>query len=504
MNSLFAVIIVNILINFVLSETCPKDTPVFKEGKCQEIYCSKTEYKNGTCIISNPIMEIQWLNDIFINYYGNNVDSFSLVKMKNNDIITITCDSYNSTKIYVDKYSSSDNIPFKSGTWKPMATESQFVGLNGVILKIDNIEYILMCGVVECLLIDFDNGEIYIKSILELTGFSFSNLRSNSYYFKLINLNNENKILYNVIINGVIRFSIVNFITKELEYNIESIIDEDNLVNTENNDQLNCFITKRGYIECLFYTKIDDNLEVKIAIYNQTLNLLGILLLDSQKYTNSETDLYINFNDCFLLKEEIGVYAYYLWNEKKSKPQLFLQINELINNGSNFEFNKFELAEKIEINYDEEALYNANNFYFSQAEFLMKINDNKFSYIYHYSDSKDNVGYKKYMVLIVIEIYNNKNLILRYYKINFNLYDIDINNVSILKSFLLNSNIGISFIPTFLEKDIDKDIEMLVGINQISVIFGFMQYEEDNKEIILDVYQNYEFKICNYLFQYHQ
>ena len=85
MNSLFAVIIVNILINFVLNETCPKDTPVFKEGKCQEIYCSKAEYKNGTCIISNPIMEIQWLNDIFINYYGNNVDSFSLVKMKNND-----------------------------------------------------------------------------------------------------------------------------------------------------------------------------------------------------------------------------------------------------------------------------------------------------------------------------------------------------------------------------------------------------------------------------------
>ena len=92
------------------------------------------------------------------------------------------------------------------------------------------------------------------------------------------------------------------------------------------------------------------------------------------------------------------------------------------------------------------------------------------------------------------KIFNNKNLISRYYKINFNLYDIDINSVISLNSFMFNSNIGISFIPSFINDD-----SMNIGVKQISLIFGFIQYEDDNKNITLNVNQNYEFKIHNYL-----
>ena len=99
---------------------------------------------------------------------------------------------------------------------------------------------------------------------------------------------------------------------------------------------------------------------------------MKILTIDSQQYT--ETDYYYtNFNDCILLKEEIGLYTYYLIPTGISQPQLYLQINELINDGTDFVFNKFETTEKIEIIFDEEAILNENHFYYTQTGYLINL-----------------------------------------------------------------------------------------------------------------------------------
>ena len=493
MNSLLILVAFNMLGNIILNEICERDKPILKDGECQNIFCSETEYINGTCQVSNSIIKIQWLNNLFFNYDEKNVDYFSLIKLENNDIITLAFDS-NNKKFYYDKYFSSDYRPFRLDNWKQLNISYIFSALNGGLLNIDNVEYPLVCDIYNCVLIDIVNDQYYSKSLFEIFGMgpNIAN-REPSYYFKIINLNNEHKILFNFIINGIIKLGIVNFQSKELDYHVEKIVDEDNIVNSDKLDELSCFATKKGYIECLYPKKIDEIVEIRVAIYDSNLNLLKIISIDSQQYIETDYD-YTNLNDCILLKEEVGLYIYFLISTETSQPQLFLQINELINDGTDFEFNKFELPEKIEINFDEEANFNKNHFSSSQTQYLMKINDNKFTYIFYFSDGLETTDSKKYIVLVVFEIFNNKNLISRYYKINFNLYDIDINNVFSLNSFMFNSNIGISFIPSFLDGD------MNVGEKQISVIFGFIQYEDDNKNITLNVNQNYEFKIDNYLY----
>ena len=484
----------NLLGKYILNEICEKDTPILKDEQCQNIFCSETEYLNGICQVSNSIIKVQWLNNLFFNCDEKNVDSFSLLKLENNDIITLAYDSYDTKVIYYDKYFSSEYNPFKLDNWKSIDTSCPFSVLNGVLLKIDNEEYPLLCDISNCVLIDIENEESYSKTFLEMCEIDPKVVKNVfSYYFKIINLNNENKILFNFFNNGIIQLCIVNFQTKELDYQIEKIVDEDNVVNSDELDKLSCFVTKKGYIECLYSLIIDNIIEIRVAIYDQNLILLKILSIDSQQYI--ETDyFYTNFMDCILLKEEIGLYTYYLISTESSQPQLFLQINELINDGTDFKFNKFESAEKIKIVFDEEADFNEIHFYFAQTEYLMKINDNKFTYIFPFSDGLKTINSKRYIVLVVFEIFNNKNLIFRYYKINFNLYDIDINSVISLNSFMFNSNIGISFIPSFINDD-----SMNIGVKQISVIFGFIQYEDDNKNITLNVNQNYEFKIHNYL-----
>ena len=495
MNSLLIFVIFNILEDFILNEICEKEKPILKGDQCQNIFCPEIEYINGVCQVSNSIIKTQWLSNIFFNYNEKNVDSFSLIKLKSNDIITIAFDSYDRKIIYQDKYSTSDYNPFKIDNWKQINGSYPFNILNGVLLNINNIEYPLICDVSSCELIDIENEEHYFKSLTDMCEMEPTSGRNfYSYYFKIINLNNENKILFNFIFNDIIKLCIVNIQTKELDFQTEKIVEGDNIVNSDHLEKLSCFTTKKGYIECLYSLTIDNIIQVRVVIYNSNLDLLKILTIDSQQYT--ETDYYYtNFNDCILLKEEIGLYTYYLIPTGISQPQLYLQINELINDGTDFVFNKFETTEKIEIIFDEEAILNENHFYYTQTGYLMKINDNKFSYIFPFSDGLYTTDSQKYIVLAVFEVFNNKNLISRYYKINFNLYGIDINTVISLNSFMLNSNIGVSFIPSFLNEERTN-----VGLKQISVIFGFIQYEEDNKNITLNLYQNYKFKIDKYLY----
>ena len=49
--------------NQCLSE-CPKDKPILKYEKCQNIYCSPKEFETNICSIENLYAKTQWLNNI--------------------------------------------------------------------------------------------------------------------------------------------------------------------------------------------------------------------------------------------------------------------------------------------------------------------------------------------------------------------------------------------------------------------------------------------------------
>ena len=48
------------------TDECPKETPIEYQNSCHLKYCTKSDYLNNNCIISNNIIKTQWLNNIIL------------------------------------------------------------------------------------------------------------------------------------------------------------------------------------------------------------------------------------------------------------------------------------------------------------------------------------------------------------------------------------------------------------------------------------------------------
>ena len=87
------------LIFLINNQECPKDEPIYASEGCKYIYCDENDFQNGDCIISNPIIKIQWLNKL-IFFGGHDGFTINLIQMPNNDIFII-CSDYTQEKIYI-------------------------------------------------------------------------------------------------------------------------------------------------------------------------------------------------------------------------------------------------------------------------------------------------------------------------------------------------------------------------------------------------------------------
>jgi hypothetical protein len=72
--------------NDIYSDICPEDKPILKNGKCSLIYCTKEEYENNICIISNPKIKTQYIN-YFPQINKNTQPLYSTLGQLNNDDI---------------------------------------------------------------------------------------------------------------------------------------------------------------------------------------------------------------------------------------------------------------------------------------------------------------------------------------------------------------------------------------------------------------------------------
>ena len=175
---------------------------------------------------------------------------------------------------------------------------------------------------------------------------------------------------------------------------------------------LRCFITGNNIIECLY---INPDLKYIISLYNEELNYLQSLVLDEGIVNYRSNNFFFNTISIMNLKNEIGVYAYYMNDlSKNSYIPLRLQINELVYEDNEYSFkNMISNLEKkyIEISTDP---YNYYRFraYSPYNDFIAKINDNEFCYAYSYSIS--------ILILVLFNLYGNNNdvptLYVRYYK----------------------------------------------------------------------------------------
>ena len=74
-----------------------------------------------------------------------------------------------------------------------------------------------------------------------------------------------------------------------------------------------CLVTDNNFIECLYI----NNNRYYVAIYDESLNFLNNILLDSDTINFQNNERYSYFSNSISaihLKKEIGVFAYYINN----------------------------------------------------------------------------------------------------------------------------------------------------------------------------------------------
>ena len=267
-NILFLLIISIHLLPFYKSEDCPKDRPIkYNNGECQIRKCSQEEFENGSCIISNKIVKIQWINNIIRNvdqetnilrvvtsnqglflssYYdiddGNDGDdeiNKLLIYNFNDNNKELILNEISTTNVYIPLY-------------HIMTHESLSIKINN---SVDN--YLLSCIFKTCDLVNYNNHEIQtfdvfdpdILSILQTYNNAFFKLNDNyNYFYGMISINyetSESKFL----IMSKFHF---NFNEMTNSFDIEyynKYLDSSSSYELEQNS-LSCFQTEKNIIEC--------------------------------------------------------------------------------------------------------------------------------------------------------------------------------------------------------------------------------------------------------------
>ena len=493
------IIIFICFINKINNDYCNKDKPILYDDSCEDRYCTKEEFEDNICSINNNISKIQWLNKINC-FSKDSAYEFTYIKLSNNDILFISlgCEIDGPCELYLYGLKSTGEKLFQDengNDFKIINIIDNLDYLNAINVKIDNKEYPLICSGYSCFLIDYyDNNQIYSNGLLHFFKNSSNQLgflQNNPQYFPIINLNQENQILF-IIIYGYesisFNFAISNILSKNITsldnlYNLENVYDQTTINEEQKMCMLSCFMNEAKIIECLYY----ESNYYKVGIYSNNLNYITDIKLDDREIDDDDDQGFKQLLNCIHLKEEIGVFIYYI-NMNLENPALILQINELIENNGAYSFKNITNKEKIILSLDNTTLVDHNDLE-GDTRYLMKINNNSFSYIYDYYDEESNI----IIILIIFELYGNNfdNLIVKYYKINPKLFfgNFIIDSFYKINTFTFNSFIGFASIYYYTYDEDESKLE------SIYIIFGDSEKQNNNNEIVLNINENYEWKI---------
>ena len=105
--------------------SCERENPIYKNGQCQSIYCTESEFKNNMCSIENDIIKAQWLNN-FIVFDEYNYRFTNKVINDEGDFILITSPMNSGARLfYVLKKNGA--FYFKNNDNQEISTKTIFV-----------------------------------------------------------------------------------------------------------------------------------------------------------------------------------------------------------------------------------------------------------------------------------------------------------------------------------------------------------------------------------------
>ena len=499
-------------INKMNNKDCSKNEPIlFGEGNCTNRYCTNEEFENETCKFNNSIAEAQWLNKIN-TFMTNNVESFTFLRMSNNDIFFFSFASGENDHLYIYGLKSNGEKYYNDESGKDYLkiNFTSFSSLNIINLKIDDKEYPLICSGKVCSIIDLDKGDCYFGNISYffkgIDQQEDDKLNKIPFSFPIVNLNKENKILF-IIFFGMegltFAFGISNITSKNLTDSkpLESVYNGTKFTINPVMLRLHCFITEKQLIECFYY----ESDKYKVAIFGENYNYIDSITLDDNKIEETYTEYRHNSN-CIHLKKEIGIFTYYNKVDGCPIAGLILQINELLFNGTNYVFKPLYEDKKIILTLDNKTFLDQNDINNDSIDLkdLKKINDNKFAYIYDYFTKDDQ---DPNIVLIIFDLYGSQNekLLIKYYQINHNyILGYKPNYLNKINIITFNSFMGIAFTSLKINDDSEVEDEII----PYYIIFGNSEQNINEIEfnitgtLVWNIKENFIITIDNNLFGY--
>ena len=417
--------------------SCDRENPIYKDGQCQSIYCTETEFKNNVCSIDNEIIKSQWLNNFIIFNEYNYIFTNKVIN-EDGDFILITSTFDSGVRLfYVLKGNGA--FYFKNDDNQEISTKT---------IEVKDGDSIISRYYSQVFLIKINNNSTnsnkqYLASISYLGYFELYDLEDENLLISKLPTQNFTESLIFSVRNSMIELPnneyLYTFIGQKddefdeflLYFQKYSFFDTD--IKQENLNEkwtretierhnfspiamISSFSLDENRI-VVFYFDIDRY--IKIGIFNGDLNFINEKIVDP-----AEIRIEVFFK-CIYFIDDIGIFAYYI-NNQYSYPKM--------------------LIEKIELdNFTDLFQFDLNNIIIGENQFntepflndLIKINDKRFSLI---SSSQD----KLVLYIILFDLYNNQqNIKIRLYKIDiYNLYNYTI--FSDISSIMYNNYLTLS------------------------------------------------------------
>ena len=405
---------------------CSRENPILKNNKCQNIFCTEEEYDSGICQIYNDYIKTQWLNNFhsfpdmsnYISYDINeNGDLFLMAQKKDSSNIIQYIYGFNSNGegIFYDstkkKYNSYMTV---SNKFSALTEKIKYIEINkeGHLINIikDSKFY----------LIDYsNNNDIYTQSFLYLP----------SLFDTIIKLKNKNNIyLFDFIYcldessSNNCYLGFINYkIDKKNEFTVEKTNSEE-ILKVNYNTKLSCFENGYNVIQCKYSINKDDEKSTYlhiISLFNRdNFELTQNFLLD-ELYS-----VYKTFDSMIQLKDNVCVIAY---STDPNVIKVLIKKLSLDETDNTYKLDDYVYQiENIKLNEDLSYELKKDNF---EKNNLIKINEDEFAIVIN--NCKDNLEFSDLntgLVIITFHIYNmNRNIIIRHYKIDLNLYHVFIN-----------------------------------------------------------------------------
>ena len=239
-----------------IDNQCSKETPIYKNDECMNIYCSEIEYQNENCTIKNSVIKTQWLNKLF-DLGDNIINELTVIEMPNNNILFLSyeCDG---DYLYIYSLNSSDEIYYNEtndnfkkisiSSLSPSGQKYFLYDIKGVGLIIDNKEFLFICQFIDInyqyQLIEFENDIIFKDNI------TFLNISRRVYDYTILNLSKKNYILLSWSDYQYFGLSIINIKKEdEIYYGID-IVNSIRIPQSYYYDYpINCFETEKTWKE---------------------------------------------------------------------------------------------------------------------------------------------------------------------------------------------------------------------------------------------------------------